>query len=65
MQTVDLTKGKVSHLLVSQALPMVWGILAIISMNLADTYFVGQLGTNELAAMGFILKQPGPYPFRR
>lgn len=53
MQTVDLTKGKVSQLLFSQALPMIWGILAIISMNLADTYFVGQLGTNELAAMGF------------
>ncbi len=40
-------------MLASQALPMIWGILAIISMNLADTYFVGQLGTNELAAMGF------------
>lgn len=53
MQTVDLTKGKVSQLLISQALPMIWGILAIISMNLADTYFVGQLGDDELAAMGF------------
>jgi len=53
MQTVDLTKGSVPKLLSSQALPMIWGIFAVISMNLADTYFVGQLGTDELAAMGF------------
>jgi len=53
MQTSDLTQGNVSRLLMGQALPMIWGIFAVISMNLADTYFVGQLGTNELAAMGF------------
>ena len=53
MQTLDLTQGKVSSLLINQSLPMVWGILAIISMNLADAYFVGQLGSDELAAMGF------------
>lgn len=34
-------------------LPLVWGIFAIIAFNLADTYFVGQLGTQELAAMSF------------
>ena len=44
MQTSDLTQGNVSRLLIGQALPMIWGIFAIISMNLADTYFVGQLG---------------------
>jgi len=53
MQTSDLTQGNVSRLLIGQALPMIWGIFAVISMNLADTYFVGQLGTDELAAMGF------------
>ena len=53
MQTSDLTQGNVSQLLIGQALPMIWGIFAVISMNLADTYFVGQLGTDELAAMGF------------
>lgn len=32
---------------------MIWGILAIMSLYLADTYFVGQLGTKELAALSF------------
>lgn len=53
MQTSDLTQGNVSKILIAQGIPMIWGILAIISMNLADTFFVGQLGTDELAAMGF------------
>jgi len=53
MQTSDLTQGNVPRLLLNQALPMIWGIFAIISMNLADSYFVGQLGGDELAAMGF------------
>ena len=53
MKTSKLTEGDVPRLLMNQALPMVWGIFAIISMNLADSYFVGQLGGDELAAMGF------------
>ncbi len=32
---------------------MVVGVLAVLSINLADTYFVGQLGTDELAALSF------------
>ncbi len=49
----DLTLGDERSHLLRLAAPMVWGILAIMSMNLADTFFVGQLGTDELAAMGF------------
>ena len=33
--------------------PMLMGMVALISYNLADTYFVGQLGTMELAAISF------------
>ena len=33
--------------------PMVWGVLAIMSMNLADLYFAGRLGTAPVAALGF------------
>jgi putative MATE family efflux protein len=33
--------------------PMMIGMVALISYNLADTYFVGQLGTMELAAISF------------
>lgn len=39
--------------LVALTLPMVWGILSTILLNLAETYFVGKLGTNELAALSF------------
>lgn len=48
-----LTEGPVGPLLVKLTLPMVWGVFAIIAFNLADTYFVGQLGTAQLAAMSF------------
>jgi len=48
-----LTKGPVRGHLSAMTMPMVWGILSIILFNLADTYFVGQLGTAELAAMSF------------
>jgi len=34
-------------------MPMVIGVFAMISVNLVDTYFVGLLGTRELAAMSF------------
>ena len=48
-----LTEGNVGRQLIELTLPMVWGIFAIIAFNLVDTYFVGQLGTKELAAMSF------------
>ncbi len=32
---------------------MFFGILALVAFNLVDTFFVGQLGTKELAALGF------------
>ncbi|HBC56348.1 MAG TPA: MATE family efflux transporter [Gammaproteobacteria bacterium] len=32
---------------------MVWGLFSVIAFNLADTYFIGQLGANELAAISF------------
>lgn len=34
-------------------LPMMFGMIALFSYNIADTYFVGQLGTMELAAISF------------
>lgn len=35
------------------AVPMAFGIVFMIALNLVDTYFVGRLGTEELAAMSF------------
>jgi len=33
--------------------PMLFGMIAMVSYNIADTYFVGQLGAPELAAISF------------
>ena len=35
--------------------PMIGGIFSIMSMNIVDTYYVGQLGTEQLAAMSFTM----------
>lgn len=49
----DLTTGDIGQHIIRMSIPMIWGILAIISMNLADTWYVSQLGNDELAAMSF------------
>ena len=35
------------------AIPMMIGILALMGFNLIDTFFIAQIGTNELAAISF------------
>ncbi|QKX17377.1 MATE family efflux transporter [Microbulbifer sp. YPW1] len=49
----SLLEGPVAGHLRRLALPMVWGILATMSFNVVDTYFVAQLGSAPLAAMSF------------
>ena len=49
----NLTEGSISKQLIQLTLPTIGGILAIVAFNLADTYYVGQLGTEQLAAMSF------------
>ena len=49
----DLTQGSERKHLINMTLPTIWGAVTIMLMHLADTWFVGQLGTDELAAMGF------------
>lgn len=48
-----LTKGPVHLHLRDMALPMVWGLLATMSFNVVDTFFVAKLGDAPLAAMSF------------
>jgi len=48
-----LTEGPVARHLVVMAVPMASGLLATMTFNLVDTYFVGQLGVDELAALSF------------
>ncbi len=49
----NMTEGKISSTLFRLTLPMIVGIAGMAAFNLVDTFFVGQLGTRELAAMSF------------
>lgn len=49
----DLTTGDVRAHLVRLSVPMVWGLLATISFQLADMYFLSRLGPLPLIAIGF------------
>ena len=49
----DLTSGSVARHLFRLAGPMAFGIIAIVSVSLVDTYFIGLLGTEPLAAISF------------
>ncbi len=48
-----LVESTVKRTLFKMAYPMLAGTVAMNTYNLADTYFVSQLGTKPLAAMGF------------
>ena len=46
---VDLKTGDIKDHLVRLTIPMIWGIAAIVSFQLVDTYYVSLLGTKPLA----------------
>ena len=48
-----LIEGSVQKTLIRLTIPMVLGMLGMVIFNLSDTFFVGQLGTNQLAALSF------------
>lgn len=52
-QKRDMTQGSILRHILRMAVPMLIGIGAIISFSLVDTYFISQLGTKELAAIGY------------
>ena len=53
-ESAKLTRGSIRGHLVSQTLPMIIGVAAITSIGLVDAYFIGQLGSDALAAIAFI-----------
>lgn len=53
MSGKDLTRGSVTAAVAGLAVPMMLGILAAMSVALVDAYFLGRLGTEELAAISF------------
>ena len=52
-QSAKLVEGAVGRLLVKLTIPMIFGMISMVIFNLVDTFFVGQLGTKELAALSF------------
>jgi putative MATE family efflux protein len=49
----DLVQDPVGQVLLRTTVPITIGTIAMICFYLADTWFVSQLGTQELAALGF------------
>ena len=49
----NLTEGNIKKQLYSLTWPMLLGMMGMVIFNLVDTYFVGKLGVQQLAAMSF------------
>jgi putative MATE family efflux protein len=52
--SAKLVSGSIPGHLLSQALPATIGVAAIMSIGIIDAYFIGQLGSDALAAISFI-----------
>ena len=52
-QAKDMLEGMVGPTLLRLTLPMMLGLLSILLINLVDTFYIGQLGLIELAAVSF------------
>lgn len=53
-EAAKLTRGSIRGHLVSQTFPGIIGVGALMSVGLVDAYFIGQLGSTELAAIAFV-----------
>ena len=50
----DLNEGSVGHALISVSAPMTLGILGVLSVGLADAFFLARHSDASLAAIGFV-----------
>ena len=50
---VNMTEGPPGPAIISLMIPMMIGMIALVSYSIADTWFIGRLGTMELAAVSF------------
>ncbi|MCV6598886.1 MAG: MATE family efflux transporter [Alphaproteobacteria bacterium] len=50
---IDLTEGSIRKHLFNLSYPMALGIMALMTFNLVDTFFISFLGEEALAAIGF------------
>jgi len=51
--TAKLTQGPIASTIVKMALPMMAALAGMFVFNLTDTFFIGQLGKDQLAALTF------------
>lgn len=49
----NLLEGNIASTLTRQTLPMTLGLISLMLFHIVDSYFVGQLGVKELAALSF------------
>lgn len=49
----NLTDHNVDKTIIRLTIPMIFGMLSMVIFNLTDTYFIGRLGTDQLAAISF------------
>jgi putative MATE family efflux protein len=54
-KTACLTEGPVWRTILGMTGPMTVGMVGMVAFNLIDTFFIGKLGTEPLAAMGYSL----------
>lgn len=54
LSSARLITGSIPRHLLSQTLPAIIGVAAIMSIGIVDAYFIGQLGSAPLAAISFI-----------
>lgn len=50
---MDLVKEPVNRVIIRMSIPMMVGFVGVVSLNLIDAYFIGKLGTEALAAIGY------------
>jgi putative MATE family efflux protein len=50
---MTMTDGDIRQTLVRMTVPMLFGMITLMSFNLVDTFFISMLGTKELAAVSF------------
>lgn len=48
-----ILNGPVAITLLKMSLPMMVGLVGVVSLNLIDAYFIGKLGSHALAAIGY------------
>ena len=52
-QKTQLLDGSIGKTLIKLSVPMMFAMVSVMLFNIVDTFFVGKLGVNELAAISF------------